>query len=592
MIHMKAPKRPLDRSIAFALDSAQQPRRSHLRTAAIVAGNAGLAYGGIKIGQAANEIRRAATKAHGAAAHTEAITGTIHRAGSALLRPVRSLKRVVRLSTQSLRKDIVFAVDGTSVAKDRYRKAIKEHESDRAESNYTRSALTGAAVGALLRKPPMKRGRAALLGGAAGLGVQAIARAATASSKDSFGDRPLAAKRFEKVPWQAGAVAAGVLAHRKLRTKIGFSSGGKVLRFDVADAGISTAKKFADLLRSKWSTAGAAIGGVLKKAEGAPSIAKAAGLGAGIAAADTVTSAALPEKDKSRVQSAASGLARGSIYGGALVASEPFLTNVVKRFFSTRHLRKQVIQFGGREQLRDRDNRYVDPLKVASGAARAYAGDREVNLPVQHAQVVRAALHKGQSIHRAGTRVGSLLKDAAGAATGQRKLDARGRPQKREWEKSWFRNAVGTAATAGALLGHASLMRRNPGYRRKVAKVVGKGKTAANQVIPDLFPTSMSAKIRSLRFDATAPSWDVRDERGRSARVFAPGAQRRKRREKKAHEKVSFIRKAAVLGALAAAVGGGAVGYKVGARRGLTKALTPKPVAAAAKVIPFPKTVA
>src|SRR6185295_14247927 len=69
--------------------------------------------------------------------------------------------------------------------------------------------------------------------------------------------------------------------------------------------------------------------------------------------------------------------------------------------------------------------------------------------------------------------------------------------------------------------------------------------------------------------DVTAADWDVRDQRGRSARVFAPGARARERREKKWHERVANQR--VLLGSLAAA---GTVAGAVGSGlllRGLTR---------------------
>jgi hypothetical protein len=280
--------------------------------------------------------------------------------------------------------------------------------------------------------------------------------------------------------------------------------------------------------------------------------------------------------------------------------AEPALLAALKRVARGRRTvalasRQRSYAFGGEEQLRGRKNRFVDPLKVASGIDEAYdrAGN-SIDLPVQHAQVVRAAINRGRVIHRVGSRAGALVRDVADAASGNPAPKGR----KREWEKSWFRNAVGSAVAAGALLSHAHAMKRNPAYRVKVGRVVARGKGAANQVVPDLFP--MGAKVGGLaledkrptpmRFDVSAPDWDVRDQRGKSARVFAPGSRKRERREKKSFERVSFLRKSALIGALVSAVGGGALGYRAGVRKGAARGGTGAVTAAGdlSKIVAFP----
>ncbi len=457
----------------------------------------------------------------------------------------------------SLRKDSI-QFGATSVAQDRYRKLIHEHEQNRAESNYTRSALAGSATGLALRRGKMSRGRAAAIGSGAGIAAQAVVRAATAETKDNFGDRSYNAKRVEKLPWQIGAATASVAGYKRVAGK------ARKLTFGVPSVPSmeTAAGRFADFLKSRHVRAGLALTG-------------------GIATADAVTSGVRPDEGRSRLGSAVGGAGRGALYGAVLAGVEPLLKKRLAN--SSGKLlggmafsgRRSLIQFGGRQQMRDMGNRFVDPLDVASGVSAAYHRDERgvyhpVDVPVRHAQVIRAALNKGRAIHRYGSRTGGLVSDASDALRGKRKADSRGRPLKREWEKSWFKNAVGAAAVGAGLLGHAHAMRRNPEYRAKVQKAVRRSKTAANSVVPDLFP--MAAKTREMRFDVSAPDWDVRDQRGRSARVFAPGAQRRWRREKKWHERSENQRR--LLGALAVAAGaaGLAGGYKVGATKGVKAA--------------------
>ncbi len=71
-----------------------------------------------------------------------------------------------------------------------------------------------------------------------------------------------------------------------------------------------------------------------------------------------------------------------------------------------------------------------------------------------------------------------------------------------------------------------------------------------------------AALERVTEFDEVAEGagWDIRDPRGRSARVFAPGSRKRNRREKMWHEKAENERKLWKAAVATAAVGGGAAG--------------------------------
>src|SRR6266542_934904 len=75
-----------------------------------------------------------------------------------------------------------------------------------------------------------------------------------------------------------------------------------------------------------------------------------------------------------------------------------------------------------------------------------------------------------------------------------------------------------------------------------------------------------SVKKNPICFDEIAnyAGWDVRDPRGRSARVFAPGSRRRQRREKQWHERVDTQRKLLSALALAGTIAGAGVGVVAG----------------------------
>jgi len=103
---------------------------------------------------------------------------------------------------------------------------------------------------------------------------------------------------------------------------------------------------------------------------------------------------------------------------------------------------------------------------------------------------------------------------------------------------------------------------------------IGSTQHGINQGMRKLF----KGKIRPTQFeyaDALDKGWDLRDARGRSARVYAPGSRKRVRREKNWDEKtdnIRLVRNIAIAGALAGA--GGTAYY----RHRYNKALPPKMV--------------
>jgi hypothetical protein len=100
------------------------------------------------------------------------------------------------------------------------------------------------------------------------------------------------------------------------------------------------------------------------------------------------------------------------------------------------------------------------------------------------------------------------------------------------------------------------------------------------------FETAGSRMLVELDAAAAEKGWDIRDPRGKSARVFAPGSRKRKRREKKWHEEVGNERKLRTAATVAALVGGGALGVAIG--RKLPRR-TKLPKGAGGAVVPFKK---
>ncbi|MEA3210968.1 MAG: hypothetical protein QOE70_4025 [Chthoniobacter sp.] len=560
----------------------RKANRSTLRTGAIVAGGAGLAYGGVKVGRAASAVKKAAVAAE-AASHKHAaamesagkVAGGVSKAGQKLKKLFRFEKREKVQPKKAVKKSLrkVVAFGAPTVSKDRYVKSIHEKDSDRAGSHYVRSAGAGALLGLGLRKGGTRK-LAALKGAVAGISAQAVTRGVSSTTKDVYGDRTPGGKFLDKLPAAgllAGGIAVGVPRLRK--------------KFPKAAARITKFSRREALMH------GAALAG-------------------GIAVADGVTGAIRPGKDTRR-EAATEGLKRGAIYGGALAVSEPAIMAALqragwkgkrrpglvkltvaeaeKRGYICLNRNGAVIAFRGRQQLFTDDNpgnpsQYADPIKGASGEQRVYTRDEKGNknpeVPTfRHAQVLKAAYNKGRDIHKWGGRSARVTSDVGDVIRGKKKVDERGRPLKREWEKSYFRNAVGGAVAGAALLAHHRAYRDHPKYRANVKHYRKKFRDTVNNAVPGAF-NNLSARGRTfvfargpqgrlIAFDYSAADWDVRDQRGRSARVFAPGARARDRREKHWHEKTSNMKKLAVVGAVLAAAGGGAAGFKIGRTRGV-----------------------
>lgn len=267
--------------------------------------------------------------------------------------------------------------------------------------------------------------------------------------------------------------------------------------------------------------------------------------------------------------------------------------------------RRRVTGFR-REQLRESSSdRWADPRLVAIGAQSAYAytpaGSKRVygaggeDLPVAHAQVLRKVYNDAGRIRKNVGRTHALLRDAADVVAGRgRRTDDYGRPQKREWEKSWFKHAATDAAIAGASAGGLLALKRNPALRRAVLRKAGELKKKVNRMVPDFFagrkfvsPVIHLGRLtnidREIAFDAIAQAvgWDIRDPRGRSVRVFHPEAKPRTRRSKEWYEKEENRRKIRAAIALTAAPALAAGGFLVGRR------FAP-PSPAERKIVPVP----
>ena len=253
----------------------------------------------------------------------------------------------------------------------------------------------------------------------------------------------------------------------------------------------------------------------------------------------------------------------------------------------SRRIQGVLKEFGYSSQLREKDTqRYVSPTRAAMGLT-DYSGSLGTY------QVAKGFYNKGKAAHRWGGRGANLLRDTGDVLAGRaRRTDQAGRPQKREWEKAWFHRTVGSAAAGGALIGGALLTSKTKFGQDHLLPHLKKADAAAQKYGVSLF----AAKLRRLKqfdLDAALSGWDVRDPRGRSARVFAPGSRPRFRRPKEWHEKKEnreALLKGAIVGTGLLGVAGGAVA----ARKLSGLSILPKKAvpAATSNIIKFPKKIA
>jgi hypothetical protein len=186
--------------------------------------------------------------------------------------------------------------------------------------------------------------------------------------------------------------------------------------------------------------------------------------------------------------------------------------------------------------------------------------------------IAREAKNKRVTVQRGGRLSRDVVDELRGAP---RQRDASGRIKKREWEKSWFHNkATEIGMTAAGLGGLATVRYANNNPDTKIGKAYTNtqaslratkdglseiGKNILGGITKITAKRAFSAKLKKLReLDAIAEyeGWDVRDPRGRSARVFAPGSRKRERRPKEWHEKTENERKLWKAGIAAGVLGG------------------------------------
>lgn len=289
---------------------------------------------------------------------------------------------------------ILFAAppaNRSAVTKDRYVKKIHEDDMARAERNYVRSAVGGAAIASLLRKTSgLSLGHSALAGGGAGILAQALVRHGTSQTKDQFGDRTYYAKRTDNIPGQLALAGAGAIgAHGLVRSIV-----------PKAERAGAAAKKISKL---------------------------------------------------------------GRFFG---LSNQSRVIQFEKYFVPAG---STVEVKGPPKQRRPRDwtDKWIGTEK------------RPVNISRRYAE-----------IHRATSRVGGLLKDTKGVLTGEKAVDSRGRPRKREWEKPYVKKYIGygllAAGVGGVGLVRHATAKGAPGHIGELGRMWRKG--TIGQAAKNTFP--------------------------------------------------------------------------------------------------------
>ncbi len=431
------------------------------------------------------------------------------------------------------------------VARDRYIKNIHETDQDRAEGTYAKTAVVGGALGALLRNKKTPLGKAVAIGTGLGVGVQALTRHETAKTKDVFGDRPYYAKKIDKAPYAVGGItAAGILAKRLhdqgkkinagkalrkvgtgILTRVVMAARGQVIQFD-DENGKQTQRYLRKLARNPEARA----------EETFRHIGRAQRLVHDINNPNQVDSRGrpkTPEWNKPWVKRA---------IGVAILAGT--VRHGVKSIGHLRATAAAQKALGGEAKglarvVDSAEGLFRRSPGGRSGLERIIRSNRGVGRPILHA--VNEARHVKRD-------VGDLLNDKA-----------------EDVFKRWS-GAPKNPAAAKVV----ATNKQQEAASKIHEKLKGIRETPAGKK-PGKLTEYRSVVNRVIRFAETVPDWDLRDARGRSARVYAPGSQRRTRRTKEPWERVNSqkrIREVAAAGTLASgAIGAHLIHKKIEANR-------------------------
>jgi hypothetical protein len=169
--------------------------------------------------------------------------------------------------------------------------------------------------------------------------------------------------------------------------------------------------------------------------------------------------------------------------------------------------------------------RFANPVRESFGvgAPRMMPNPGESHpATISQAQMLRGFYREGKGIHKWGGRAARLVGDTGAVLSGQpRRRDASGRPTKREWEKSWFKNAVGSAATAAGLAGVAVVASKTKFGRTQIQPRMKRGMKWAEDKGFRVF--NAKCGMRNAKWGMLKEFADTGRERVRDA-VLAGGA--------------------------------------------------------------------
>lgn len=531
-------------------------------------------------------------------------TGLIGVGVSNILRGRKKFKRQTEM--RSRLREIRFVAQPsrpnqrTLVARDRYMKQIKERDIDVANRHYIHSALIGAGLGAVLTRKPAKLAKAVLGGAAAGIGVQKAARIYGASTRDPFGERSYVAKRVEKVPTIAGLAGLGYAGLR--RTHI-LSAKGRPIYFqqdgyDPNDPLTKWSHKW--IYKKDYNTAAQAQ--KIKKWAGRT--------GRTLKDIKQTREGAIPVDARGRPRKrewekpwvAAVGTIaalKGGLWGVSklrgLVREAPVASRLgqLREGFLTGDYRKKV---PGLQKVGAFYQGVKSDIKRV-----AY---REAEKPKYDVSRVNPATGKMKSTktiarEHATEEEKKLLKGIAAGKIKKKGFEFRAKGKLIQFKEKWVDNPLYPKGEKKSIqnvpikhiISHQDAVKEGTvkkykkrsgrelptlhkigrkyyvedGNHRIVSKMEKGEKTVRASV------RELHARLKEIRFAQTLPYWDIRDERGKSARVYAPGAQRRYREpmpewKKKSHQRhilEGAIAATAVLGGAGALVAGRR-GFRVG----------------------------
>ena len=292
----------------------------------------------------------------------------------------------------------------------------------------------------------------------------------------------------------------------------------------------------------------------------------------------------------------------------------------------------RMIEFYDISQPRHKDSNRFAPVLDSLATRKELVDANGKPFVMTNHHVLRAAYNEGQKHRVVAQRTYRVGRDLTEVAQGKPKQPG----HKREWEKAWVGNVLTAGAIGVGALGVVGLRRyaRMPGNANKpLSKMVMKTENkiaetkdavvkhagnfvnsgldnmglneeahAAAHVAAKTGPKIVASGIKKkkpkvnlasalplFRFDSTADErgWDLRDARGKSARVYAPGSKQRFRRPADWHETKNGQRNiligAGAMGALGAAAIGSTIAYKVAGKKAAESLLAKQ--AAASKVV-------